>query len=145
VSEKTEQPTAKKLREARKQGQFARSRLLSSAVATLGGLLGFLAFADASGARIKTWAAQLFPDPSRAPATALTEAVTLFALAVASPFPTRAAAQDQDPASAMRWRAIGPTRAGRAAQGDPLRASCYEPAASTSAITAPSGSWLCVS
>lgn len=83
MSEKTEQPTPKKLREARKQGQFARSRLLSSAAATAGGLLGFLAFADGNAARLKTWTEQLFADPTRAPAKALTEALVLFVLTVA--------------------------------------------------------------
>ncbi len=82
MSEKTEQPSAKKLRDARKQGQFARSRLLSSSAATLGGMLGFLAFADTTGARLKAWTEQLFLDPTRAPAAALTEALAIFALAV---------------------------------------------------------------
>ncbi len=37
MSEKTEQPSAKRLREARRNGQLPRSRLLSSSVVTLGG------------------------------------------------------------------------------------------------------------
>ncbi len=82
MSEKTEQPTPKKLRDARKQGQFARSRLLSSAAATAGGLLGFLAFADATTSRLKDWTTQLLSDPSRSPKVALYEGLTLLALAV---------------------------------------------------------------
>ncbi len=43
MSEKTEKPSAKRLREARRKGQIPRSRLLSSSAVTLGGLLGFMA------------------------------------------------------------------------------------------------------
>lgn len=82
MNEKSEQPSAKKLRDARKQGQFARSRLLSSAAATAGGLLGFLAFAEPSRARLEGWTQQLFLDPSRAPASALSEALAVFMLTV---------------------------------------------------------------
>lgn len=83
MSEKTEQPSAKKIRDARKQGQFARSRLLSSAAATAGGLFGFLAFADTSAARLKAWTTQLFTDPAHDPAAALYEGLSLLAIFVA--------------------------------------------------------------
>ncbi len=83
MSEKTEQPTAKKLRDARKQGQLPRSRLLSSAAATAGGLFGFLLFADSSAARLKSWTMQLFVDPTRAPAAAIYEGLTILAIATA--------------------------------------------------------------
>jgi type III secretion protein U len=59
MSEKTEQPSSKRLREARRKGQIPRSRLLSSGAVTLGGLLGFMAFAPAGFARLKDWTARL--------------------------------------------------------------------------------------
>ena len=39
MSEKTEQPTAHRLRESRKKGQVAKSQMLSSSAATLGRLM----------------------------------------------------------------------------------------------------------
>ena len=83
MSAKTEQPSAKKLRDARKQGQFARSRLLSSGAATAGGFFGFLAFADTSVARLRAWTLELFTDPLRAPAAALYEGIAILAIATA--------------------------------------------------------------
>ncbi len=83
MSEKTEQPSAKKLRDSRKQGQFPRSQLLSSAAATAGGLFGFLAFAETSAARLKAWTTQLFTDPSHAPVAAIYEGLGILAIAVA--------------------------------------------------------------
>lgn len=59
MSEKTEQPTAKKLRNARRQGQFPRSRLLASAAATLGGLAGLSVAAPAAAARLQLWTTTL--------------------------------------------------------------------------------------
>lgn len=83
MSEKTEQPTDKKLREARKQGQIARSRLLSAGAASFGGLLGLVAFRDANVARLKMWTVKLFTTPDLSPAVALREAVLLLASTVA--------------------------------------------------------------
>lgn len=60
MSEKTEQPSAKRLREARRKGQLPRSRLLSSAAVTLGGLLALGATGEAGWARLQGWTAQLF-------------------------------------------------------------------------------------
>jgi type III secretion protein U len=59
MSEKTEQPSAKRLREARRKGQIPRSRLLSSSVVTFGGLLGLTASAPAGFTRLKDWTARL--------------------------------------------------------------------------------------
>ncbi len=59
MSEKTEQPSAKRLREARRKGQLPRSRLLSSSVVTFGGLLGLTVSAPAGFARLKEWTARL--------------------------------------------------------------------------------------
>ena len=58
--EKTEQPTAKRLREARRDGRIARSRLLTSSAVTLGGLLGFTASAPEGFLRLQEWTARLF-------------------------------------------------------------------------------------
>ncbi|TSC32145.1 EscU/YscU/HrcU family type III secretion system export apparatus switch protein [Corallococcus sp. Z5C101001] len=62
--EKTEQPTAKRLREARRKGQFPRSRMLSASAVTLGGLLGFTAFAPDGFTRLKDWASRLMLEQS---------------------------------------------------------------------------------
>ena len=59
MSEKTEKPSAKRLRDARRKGQIPRSRLLSSSAVTLGGLLGFTAFAPEGFEHLKEWSAQL--------------------------------------------------------------------------------------
>ncbi|HYO73571.1 MAG TPA: EscU/YscU/HrcU family type III secretion system export apparatus switch protein [Archangium sp.] len=80
MSEKTEQPSAKRLREARRKGQIPRSRLLSSSVVTLGGLLGLTASAPAGFARLREWTARLMLHQESA--GALTEAVGLMALLV---------------------------------------------------------------
>ncbi len=59
MSEKTEQPSSKRLREARRKGQIPRSRLLSASAVTLGGLLGFGTSAPAGFERLKDWTARL--------------------------------------------------------------------------------------
>lgn len=83
MGEKTEQPSAKKLRDARKQGQFAKSKLLSSAAVTFGGFLGFIAFADTTSAKLQAWTTKLFTGQDVEPVTALYEGIALLALAVA--------------------------------------------------------------
>jgi type III secretion protein U len=60
MSEKTEKPSVKRLRDARRRGQIPRSRLLSSSAVTLGGLLGFVSFAPEGFERLKEWTARLF-------------------------------------------------------------------------------------
>jgi type III secretion protein U len=59
VSEKTEQPSEKRLREARRKGQLPRSRLLSSAAVTVGGLVGLGAGWPQGTARLSAWTATL--------------------------------------------------------------------------------------
>ncbi|MBF5044375.1 EscU/YscU/HrcU family type III secretion system export apparatus switch protein [Aggregicoccus sp. 17bor-14] len=59
MSEKTEQPSAKRLREARRKGQLPRSRLLASASVSLGGLMGLGAGWPAGSERLRTWTAHL--------------------------------------------------------------------------------------
>jgi type III secretion protein U len=78
MSEKTEQPSAKRLREARRKGQIPRSRLLSSSVVTFGGLLGLTASAPAGFARLKDWTARLMLHQE--PTGALVEAAGVMAL-----------------------------------------------------------------
>ncbi|MFE8601416.1 EscU/YscU/HrcU family type III secretion system export apparatus switch protein [Archangium violaceum] len=80
MSEKTEQPSAKRLREARRKGQIPRSRLLSSSVVTLGGLLGLTASAPAGFARLREWTARLMLHQEST--GALREALGLMALLV---------------------------------------------------------------
>jgi type III secretion protein U len=63
MSEKTEKPSAKRLRDARRKGQIPRSRMLSSSAVTLGGLLGFTAFAPEGFERLKEWTTQLLLEP----------------------------------------------------------------------------------
>lgn len=64
MSEKTEKPSARRLRDARRKGQIPRSRLLSSSAVTLGGLLGFTAFAPEGFERLKEWTSQLLEQQS---------------------------------------------------------------------------------
>ncbi|MBJ6759234.1 EscU/YscU/HrcU family type III secretion system export apparatus switch protein [Myxococcaceae bacterium JPH2] len=64
--EKTEQPTPRRLREARRKGQVARSRMLSASAVTLGGLLGFLSHARDGSAKLMAWTARLLLE-QRAP------------------------------------------------------------------------------
>ncbi|SEL51406.1 type III secretion protein U [Stigmatella aurantiaca] len=59
MSDKTEKPTAKRLRDARRKGQIPRSRLLSSSAVTLGGVLGFTAFAPEGFEQLRQWTAHL--------------------------------------------------------------------------------------
>jgi type III secretion protein U len=59
MSEKTEQPSAKRLQDARRKGQLPRSRLLSASAVTLGGLLGLSFGAPAAWPRLHAWTAQL--------------------------------------------------------------------------------------
>jgi len=75
--EKTEKPSEHKLREARKKGQIAKSRLLNASVVTLGGLAGFSA-SDVPGT-LKSWTAQLLSAPTLSPAKAISQAVIVLA------------------------------------------------------------------
>ena len=79
--EKTEKPSEHKLREARKQGQIAKSRLLTASVVTFGGLMGFSATDVAP--TLKGWATQLLSVPSLSPTEALSQAVIVLATVTA--------------------------------------------------------------
>ncbi|NTX59308.1 EscU/YscU/HrcU family type III secretion system export apparatus switch protein [Myxococcus sp. CA051A] len=58
--EKTELPSARRLREARRKGQIPRSRLLSSSAVMLGGVLGFISGAPGMFERLQEWTSRLF-------------------------------------------------------------------------------------
>lgn len=59
MSEKTHQPTSKKLEDAKKKGQIPRSKLFTSAAVTMGGLAGTFLFATESAARLMTYTRSL--------------------------------------------------------------------------------------
>lgn len=88
--EKTEKPSEQKLREARKKGQIAKSRLLSASVVTFGGLVGF-SLSDAP-ATLKAWTAMVLSSPDLSPAKALSQAVMVLAAVTAPPLATAFAA-----------------------------------------------------
>lgn len=71
MSEKTEHPTPRRKREARKKGQIARSRMLSSSAVLAGGLFGLLVFAEDSAARLSGLAFSLLAGPGVTPHAAL--------------------------------------------------------------------------
>jgi type III secretion protein U len=82
MSEKTHQPTAHKLREARKKGQIPRSKLFTSASVTLAGLAATLAFAGETSVRLQGWTVSLVSLRVEDPFAALWESVRLLALCV---------------------------------------------------------------
>ncbi len=78
MRDKTEQPTPKRLEEARKKGQAPKSRLWTGAAATLGGLTGAL-LAKEGVTRLEGWMKRLWTSESVDPAEALRGAVELAA------------------------------------------------------------------
>jgi len=78
VSEKTQAPSAQKLKHARRKGQIAKSKLFTSATVTLGGLLGTLAFSAETTSRLRGWTAALLVGTAD-PTTALYEGLWLLA------------------------------------------------------------------
>jgi type III secretion protein U len=79
VSEKTEQPTPQKLRQARKDGKVAHSRMLTAAAASAGGLLGLLAMAPHGAVRLQAWTAALFLRQTQSASEAVVEGLLVFA------------------------------------------------------------------
>lgn len=79
MSEKTQQPTAKKLRDAQKKGQIPKSKLFTSAVVTLGGLSATLAFADDTSRRLLGWTRSLLASQDTPPLAALEQGVRVLA------------------------------------------------------------------
>ncbi|MGV3624475.1 MAG: EscU/YscU/HrcU family type III secretion system export apparatus switch protein [Archangium sp.] len=80
MSEKTHQPTQKKLDDARKKGQIPRSKLFTSAAVTLGGLGGTLVFAQDTARRFTTWTSSLLSNHDTSPMAAMRDGVTVLAL-----------------------------------------------------------------
>lgn len=78
MSEKTHQPSEQRLREARKKGQIAKSKLFTSSAVTLGGLLMTIAFAHDAAHRVTEFTTRLFAQP----ATTRIDGVLLEALGV---------------------------------------------------------------
>jgi type III secretion protein U len=83
MGEKTHEPTAQKLREARKKGQLPRSKLFTSSAVTLGGVVGTLAFLETTTAHLMTWTRVVLSLQPMAPAAALADALSLMGKAVA--------------------------------------------------------------
>ncbi len=83
MSEKTHQPTAKKLEDARKKGQIPRSKLFTSAAVTLGGLGATLVFADDTTRRFVGWTRSLLGSLDTNPTDAITQGVRVLALCAA--------------------------------------------------------------
>lgn len=76
-SEKTQQPTPQRLREARKKGQLPRSKLFTSASVTAGGLLGGISLAPETSARLMWWTSKVLSLENIEPFSALTEALKI--------------------------------------------------------------------
>ena len=83
MSEKTHQPTEKKLRDAQKKGQVPRSKLFTSAAVTLGGLSATLVFADDTARRFLGWTRALLSNHDTVPSDALKQGVEVLALCAA--------------------------------------------------------------
>jgi type III secretion protein U len=83
MSEKTQQPTAKKLEDARKKGQIPRSKLFTSAAMTLGGLTATVTFADDTSRRFVGWTRNLLGTLDTSPSDAITQGVQVLALCAA--------------------------------------------------------------
>lgn len=83
MSEKTHQPSAQKLRDARKKGQIPRSKLFTSAAVTLGGLAATLAFSSETAVRLRSWTVSIVSLQVESPIDALYTSVRVLALCVA--------------------------------------------------------------
>lgn len=85
MSEKTEQPTHRRLEDARKKGNVARSRAWSSGAVTLAGLGAFAASAPAGSARLVLWTQRVLSNPLGSPAAAAADGARALAFFVAPP------------------------------------------------------------
>jgi type III secretion protein U len=83
MSEKTHEPTEQKLRQAREDGNIPKSKLLSAAAVTLGGMVGTLAFASQSAATLMGWTHRLLSLEFGSPEFELLEAVSVLARCLA--------------------------------------------------------------
>lgn len=80
MSEKTHQPTEQKRRKAREDGNIPKSKLLSAAAVTLGGLVATFAFAPESAARLVEFSQRVLSLQAQAPQTELLEALRVLGL-----------------------------------------------------------------
>ncbi len=86
MSEKTEKPTQQRLREARKKGQIARSRLFTSGMVTVGGLAGLFLGLGTAVPQLKSWTVQMLSLPPMTVTDGLQQAGLMLAVLVAPVF-----------------------------------------------------------
>lgn len=79
MSDKTEQPTSKRLKDARKQGQIPKSRILAAAVVSAGALIGMSAGSGAGASRLARWTEKLFLEQRGTPEAAMLEGLSVLA------------------------------------------------------------------
>ncbi|HVE84728.1 MAG TPA: EscU/YscU/HrcU family type III secretion system export apparatus switch protein, partial [Myxococcales bacterium] len=85
MSEKTEQPTHRRLEDARRKGNVPRSKLWSGGMVTLAGLGAAAAAAPAGTARLVRWTERVLSDPGASPAAAAAEGARVLAMFAAPP------------------------------------------------------------
>lgn len=73
MSDKSELPTPKKLEDARKKGQFPRSRLLTSSVVTLGALIGLYVSYETTMVQLYDWTKTLWSQASEMKTTTVVD------------------------------------------------------------------------
>lgn len=83
MSEKTHQPTEQKRRKAREDGNLPKSKMLSAAAVTLGGLAGTLVFAKDSAAKLMGFTQRLLSLSGGAPEAELLEGIRLLGACLA--------------------------------------------------------------
>lgn len=84
MSEKTELPSPRRLREAREKGQLPRSRLFSAALVALGGAIAVSAFGPEAVARLLGWTRAVFASGDQVDVAALADqALWVFIVLVA--------------------------------------------------------------
>lgn len=83
MSEKTQEPTEQRRRKAREDGNIPKSKMLSAAGVTLGGLVATLAFAQDSAARLIGFTQRLLSLGATTPEAELVEGVRLLAICLA--------------------------------------------------------------
>lgn len=79
MSEKTEQPTARRRRDAEKKGQFPRSRMGAAGFAGIGGLLGAISGLRSGAGELQALAVRLWGLSRPTPAGAIVDAVQVMA------------------------------------------------------------------
>jgi type III secretion protein U len=80
MSEKTHEPSAQRLREARKKGQIPKSRLLGAAAVSLGAMIGVLSVGDRLAAELVGYAHRIFSLQELRPEAALADGLHVLSL-----------------------------------------------------------------